>query len=68
MFECKCFSLAARSSWPPVQATTRKVRILDVSYNASNNELVSSVACTQLAFRLAVACLSHRHRPSNGQI
>lgn len=24
----------------PAQATTRKVRILDVSYNASNNELV----------------------------
>ena len=25
---------------PPVQATTRKTRILDVVYNASNNELV----------------------------
>lgn len=25
-----------------LQAVTRKVRVLDVSYNASNNELVSS--------------------------
>ena len=27
----------------PLQAVTRKVRIMDVAYNASNNELVSFV-------------------------
>ena len=30
-------------SWPS-QAVTRKTRILDVNYNASNNELVRSAA------------------------
>jgi hypothetical protein len=28
---------------PCMQSTTRKTRILDVCYNASNNELVSSL-------------------------
>lgn len=35
----------------PAQATTRKVRILDVSYNASNNELVSARGAGVLACR-----------------
>lgn len=73
---CRLFSLQAHICMSPlgcVQAVTRKVRVLDVSYNASNNELVcampavrtlSSVCFVLLVLEVLLAATEggiHRH-------